>query len=462
MFHHVENLLLSRRISSINALFANNALRSLAISLFGIFQPIYIFSLTKSIEAVLLYTLVVRLGCLFMVFPAGRLIVRFGFRRNVLLSNFFLSGLLIFLLLSGQSVWFLIPAAIFDIPALLLYWLPLHILIIDDSEKGKLGGEISFLNIISHIFHILPPFVGGIVITLLGFRSLYLLAIALAILSSIPLFFMPHHKKPRTLEYGRYLRIFSFPKFSFILHGFEDFFIGTLWPILMFLVLMSYEKVGSITSLTLFFTTISLVLIGYFLDRGKVLSFYKVGTLLSLLLFPFRAFVSTVGGVLFIDEIANLKPESQQELLTAIQEKKYPITGQSERSAGAMVRTEAVPCDFILVAAGNFETIKNMHPALRSRIRGYGYEVYMNDTMRDTKENRLKIARFVAQEVKKEDGKIPHFSKEAVMSIIQEARRMASRKGHLTIRLRELGGLIRAAGIKDKDLIAVGPPLYRI
>ena len=74
--------------------------------------------------------------------------------------------------------------------------------------------------------------------------------------------------------------------------------------------------------------------------------------------------------------------------------KKFPITGQSERSAGAMVRTEPVPCDFILVAAGNPETIKNMHHVLRSRIRGYGYEVYMNETMPDTKENRAKIARF--------------------------------------------------------------------
>lgn len=303
MFHHVENLLLNRRISSINAIFANNALRSLAISLFGIFQPIYIFSLTKSIEAVLLYTLVVGLGCLFLAFPAGRLIVRFGFRRNVLLSNFFLSLLLIFLLLSSRSAWFLIPAAIFDIPALLLYRLPLHILIIDDSEKGKLGGEISFLNIISHIFHILPPFVGGIVITLFGFRSLYLLAIVLAILSSIPLFFMPHHRKPKTLEYGRYFKSFSFPKFSFILHGFEDFFVGILWPILMFLVLMSYEQVGSLTSLMLFFTTISLVLIGYFLDKGKVFPLYKAGTLLSALLFPLRSVVSTVSGVLFIDSL---------------------------------------------------------------------------------------------------------------------------------------------------------------
>ncbi len=150
-------------------------------------------------------------------------------------------------------------------------------------------------------------------------------------------------------------------------------------------------------------------------------------------------------GVLFIDEVATLEPATQQELLSAMQEKKFSITGQSERSAGAMVRTEPVPCDFILVAAGNFETVKHMHPALRSRIRGYGYEVYMKETMEDTPDNRDKIAIFVAQEVIK-DKKIPHFSKEAVDAIIEEARRRANRKNHLTLRLRELGGIVRAAG----------------
>ncbi len=155
-------------------------------------------------------------------------------------------------------------------------------------------------------------------------------------------------------------------------------------------------------------------------------------------------------GVLFVDEIATLQPHTQQELLSALQEKKFAITGQSERSAGAMVRTEPVPCDFILVAAGNLETVKNMHPALRSRIRGYGYEIYMNDTMPDSEENRNKIAIFVAQEIVK-DKKIPHFSKEAVDVMIEEAKRMANRKGHLTLRLRELGGLIRAAGDLAKE-----------
>ncbi|MBI4738721.1 ATP-dependent protease LonB [Candidatus Woesearchaeota archaeon] len=150
-------------------------------------------------------------------------------------------------------------------------------------------------------------------------------------------------------------------------------------------------------------------------------------------------------GVLFIDEIATLQAHTQQELLSSLQERKFAITGQSERSAGAMVRTEAVPCDFIMVAAGNYETIKHMHPALRSRIRGYGYEVYMSDTMRDTLQNRFKIAMFIAQEVTK-DKKIPHFSREAVDFIVEEARRRANRKNHLTLRLRDLGGLVRAAG----------------
>lgn len=150
-------------------------------------------------------------------------------------------------------------------------------------------------------------------------------------------------------------------------------------------------------------------------------------------------------GVLFIDEINTLRLESQQHLLTALQEGAFPITGQSERSSGAMVKTDPVPCKFILVAAGNLDAIQNMHPALRSRIKGYGYEIYMRDTMPDTPENRRKLVRFVAQEVKK-DGKIPHFTREAVAEVIREARRRAGRRGHLTLNLRDLGGLVRVAG----------------
>ena len=150
-------------------------------------------------------------------------------------------------------------------------------------------------------------------------------------------------------------------------------------------------------------------------------------------------------GVLFIDEINVLRLESQQSLLTAMQEGKLSITGQSERSSGALVKSEPVPCDFILVCAGNLDAMNGMHPALRSRIRGYGYEVYMLNSMKDNDENRKKVIRFVAQEILK-DGKIPHFDKYAVAEILREAQRRAGKKGELTLRMRELGGLIRIAG----------------
>jgi len=150
-------------------------------------------------------------------------------------------------------------------------------------------------------------------------------------------------------------------------------------------------------------------------------------------------------GVLFIDEIATLSQKMQVDLLTAMQEKKYSITGRSERSARAMVRTSPAPCDFVLVAAGNVETLKHINPALRSRIQGYGYEIFMNDTVKDTKENEEKFIRFVAQEVSK-DKKIPHFSRKGIVELMRVARKMANRKNHLTLRLRELGGIIRAAG----------------
>tara|TARA_B100000768_G_scaffold25469_1_gene23390 strand:- start:3827 stop:5905 length:2079 start_codon:yes stop_codon:yes gene_type:complete len=154
-------------------------------------------------------------------------------------------------------------------------------------------------------------------------------------------------------------------------------------------------------------------------------------------------------GVLYIDEVNLLRLEEQQALLTAMQERAFPISGRSERSSGALTKTEPVPCDFILIAAGNLDAIQGMHPALRSRIRGYGYEVYVNSEMPDTARNRRRLIRFIAQEVRRDMGtsrEIPHFEKGAVGIILREAQRRAGRRGKLSLRLRELGGLVRIAG----------------
>ncbi len=151
------------------------------------------------------------------------------------------------------------------------------------------------------------------------------------------------------------------------------------------------------------------------------------------------------GGVLYIDEVSLLGLDAQHHLLTAMQERQFAITGRSPGSSGTMVHTSPVPCDFTLVLAGNIEDLEHLHPALRSRIRGYGYEIYTHEHMADAEANQWLIARLVAQEVRR-DGKIPPCSAAGVEAVLEAARQRGGQSGQLSCRFRELGGLIRIAG----------------
>jgi predicted ATP-dependent protease len=152
-------------------------------------------------------------------------------------------------------------------------------------------------------------------------------------------------------------------------------------------------------------------------------------------------------GVLYIDELATLG-HLQKHLLTAMQDKSFPITGRNPTSSGAAVRVDGVPCDFILVGSVNITDLQMIIPSLRSRIRGNGYEVLMLHAMEDKEENRNKIVQFVAQEIIN-DGKIPHADKSAVEEIIKEGKRIAKKidgVNGITLRLRMLSGIIKLAG----------------
>ncbi len=69
--------------------------------------------------------------------------------------------------------------------------------------------------------------------------------------------------------------------------------------------------------------------------------------------------------------------------------------------------------------------------------------------MPDTDENRNLFIQFIAQEVTM-DGRIPHIDNSGIFALINEARRRARmldrRNKSLTLRLRDMGGVIRAAG----------------
>ncbi|MGB9703337.1 MAG: ATP-binding protein [Candidatus Micrarchaeales archaeon] len=152
-------------------------------------------------------------------------------------------------------------------------------------------------------------------------------------------------------------------------------------------------------------------------------------------------------GVLFVDEIPTLG-DLQRYILTAMQEKKYPIVGKNPTSTGAAVRVEDVPCDFILVAAANIRDLSMILPPLLSRITGNGYQVLMKTYMEATEENKLKLFQFIAQEIENARN-IPHMKRDAMELIAEVAKKKAKaidNANGYTLRLRDIAGLIRIAG----------------
>lgn len=152
-------------------------------------------------------------------------------------------------------------------------------------------------------------------------------------------------------------------------------------------------------------------------------------------------------GIIFIDEIKNLKQDEAVTLLTVLEEGQLPITIRSRWDQGATaamaVATEPVPSMCFLVGAGNFDSIGAIHPALMDRIYGYGKVVRMNNDMPNTVENRRKYVQFIAQEISR-FNLIP-FSREACEEIADEGRRRSNKRDGLTTKFRPMIAIIKTA-----------------
>lgn len=158
-------------------------------------------------------------------------------------------------------------------------------------------------------------------------------------------------------------------------------------------------------------------------------------------------------GVLYIDEIKNLKGHEATTLLTVLEDGQLPIALRSQwhggDTAAMAVSTEPVPAMVFLIAAGNLDSIPQIHPALMDRIRGYGKIVYMNNDMPNTVENRRKYVQFIAQEVKRFN--LLPFSREACKAVIEEARRQSGRNDRLTCKFRPMISILKTASVLAKN-----------
>ncbi len=280
------------------SLYLNLLFRNTALSLAGIFVPLYVFYLTKSLFWVLLYFTIFWGGNFLLTIFVAPLIYHLRFRRSILFSNFILILKFIFLIFAKNNILLLIPAAVLSGLEIIFYWLPYHLIFTEDGAEGGFEEDVKIERMLLRFSSALAPFLGGVLISRVGFPFVYSLAALLIFLSSIPLFITHHHKDygvPSSKRIIKGLKEKSNQNLliSFFGQGINQIVWSICWPLFAFSILGSYQALGGLTSGAALFSLILLTQASRLTQKGKGGKAILWGGTIAAVLWVFKAFAQT-------------------------------------------------------------------------------------------------------------------------------------------------------------------------
>lgn len=296
--HHHQvwlKLFYRRQLRGMWGVYLNELLRSLGMSLVGIFIPIYLYQLTGQITTIFYYYLIYHAIAVIIAPLAGKLMQRLGVDVTAILGTLLrivFLGLLIAAKISPTWLW---PSAFFWGLAVAFTWLPYHYTVVaEDDGDGKFGYEVARLALVQKLASATTPFIGGIVILVFGFTALYLVGIAFVAASVFPLLVDDFDNKhmaydPAKLLPGITSRQNRPVMLSLIGQAFESQIYLVLRPVFVYLAVASTTQLGTIESVALLATVVVTLWAGKRVDQ-KGMGLMKIAAVtnaLILMLLPF-------------------------------------------------------------------------------------------------------------------------------------------------------------------------------
>lgn len=295
--------------SELAELYASTMLRSLGLSIIGVFVPIYLYKIGYDIPTISLF-----MGGLFATrivadVISGYLVARVGPKHSILGSNLMQIVGLMFLVSLPQYHWPLWIISIIWGFAASMFFIAYHVDFSKIMHRGSGGKELGFMTIMERMGAALGPLIGGVIATLFGAEYTIMAAIVLFMGAVIPLFLSAEttrlHQKIsfRGLPYRKLWRDFI----SFGVMGADNTISISVWPLfaaITILTVNTYASIGLVTSLGIIAAILAARFIGNVVDRsqGVALLNWSVGA--NAFLHLVRPFTSGFGGVIMVN-IAN-------------------------------------------------------------------------------------------------------------------------------------------------------------
>lgn len=305
-------------------LYWNIFLRGLGMSMLGLFVPIYIYSIGASgaglaagLRLIAWYMLIQRFLMAVMTVGVAKLIGKIGFRWGVLLGSsltvvyYFLPSVLS---ASFGLVAIMAVLTAFSIP---FYWISRLSVLAIDGEYKSFGRETGIVTFLERGGAVLSPLAGGVIAQVLGFKMLFTVGTVIVFLSTIPLFFMKHHRRDGEVSWRGFKRWLTDKNkrhllISFVGEGWDGFVTSYYWPLFIFLAVGSMEVLGGISSITMLFSIVMVFFASRWFDKKRAVGgsedermFWRANGLLALVRF-LRAGFGSLAGLFSIDLVTKL------------------------------------------------------------------------------------------------------------------------------------------------------------
>lgn len=278
------------------------SLKTMALSFVGLFVPIYLYNLGYTPFTIFgYYTLLFLVKGISEGFFA-RLIIKIGPKHGFIYSFPLLFAYLFMVLTLPDYHWNIFLLAFISGTGLSLSWLSYHIDFSKARKKDQSSKALSQIQALLTITGAIAPFVGGLIATRYGMDKALILSMITLLIAGLPLLKTrePHIEKKLDMKKLDYKKIRG-DIIGAIGIGFNNSVLYEIWPFFIFLIVGTYEEVGSLESIALLLTVFTTLYLGRKITKDNRHKILNKGAEINGVLFFVRAAAQTIFHVLFLN-----------------------------------------------------------------------------------------------------------------------------------------------------------------
>lgn len=337
---HIHRHIILDSYRELRELYASLFIRFLAVSMIDVFTPIYFLTLGYSLYEVVIYWVFFLALASALCVPAREITRRIGAKHTLLLGVPFriLFFALLFLMIDNTAPIMLY--AVVDGIAMALFWYPINLDFASSFHEKKGSSEVSYFYLAPGIGKVIAPAIGAGILLLAGFQTLFLVVMALVLISVIPLFMS------REIGLGvkdRWESAFTTRSAGYFaasaVDGMFTMLFSFAWPVFIFMMFSDTTLLGIATTVAFLPVLLSTVITSAVSKKGFERHSLKIGAVVSAASWMAAGFISNQFDVIALSFTAGLAA-----IVVSIPLQRYVFTSIRRQSieGGILVREAGI------------------------------------------------------------------------------------------------------------------------